>query len=114
MSNCPVGYTCPLIDEALHLHEQLVSQVENLLTGDFGKLSDVIERLKELVEDDQQFKNVLEEVRSANEQLRDWGYAEEENVKNLEQELSNCEESLDIARAEIRDLEEQIRELENV
>jgi predicted nuclease with TOPRIM domain len=112
MSNCPVGYTCPLIDEALQLHEQLVSQVENLISGDFRNLVHIVEILKDMVEEDHRFKEAMEEIRSANEQLRDWGHEEEENVKEAERELSNCEDKLGDVEQALQEREEEIRDLQ--
>ncbi len=96
MSREPVGYTCPTIDKCKDKVEQLV---QNVGCGtDFDECS--VEELRELHKawmdfDWVTFDQDMEEIRSANDELRRWGQAEEERVDELEDQVKDLEKELE-------------------
>lgn len=82
----PVGYTCPKID-------QCITAIESVINGDGGwaQLGDLIGR-----------HGTLEEIRSANDALRDWGAEQEDRVKELEANVSGLESEVESLRAELK------------
>jgi len=71
--NAPVGNTCPTIDEVLTFIDSIIPD-ENLEPQE-------IHHIKELMED----------IRSANVQLREWGNEAHERAEMLETELKNID-----------------------
>ncbi len=75
---CPLGYTCPHIDEAVSLIEE---SVLDGLTQDTAYL----------------LNQQLEELREENATLRQWGCEEAAKVDMLEAHLKRTEELIDAA-----------------
>lgn len=71
--NAPVGNTCPTIDEVLTFIDGIFPD-ENLEAQEIDHV-----------------RNLMEDIRSANAQLREWGNEAHERVENLECELSNID-----------------------
>lgn len=82
----PVGHTCPKID-------QCIAAITSVIDGSAGwsGLDDLIGR-----------HGALEEIRSANDALRDWGAENEDRVKELEANVSDLESEVESLRAELK------------
>lgn len=89
----PVGNTCPLIDEVISAVEDATFE-ENIWW------------------DKESVTAILEKIRSANSELREWGNYEYERAEDAEKERDNFEaEKLDLEE-ELRELKERVAELE--
>jgi len=84
MAPGPIGYTCPDIDEVIRL-------IENVQTA-ASELDAAVGYRK---------NGLLEDLRKANDTLRNWGEELKERVEELEVELSD-------AKQRIIDLEDEI------
>lgn len=73
----------------------------------------IIEELKTCLDEDYRFKDLIEEVRSANESLREWGTGEEADNRELREDNANLSAQVDSHETHIRNLENLIVELEN-
>jgi predicted RNase H-like nuclease (RuvC/YqgF family) len=82
----PVGYTCPKIDHC-------IDTIKAVISGESGwsPLDDLIGRHGE-----------LEEIRSANDALRDWGTENEDRVKELEATVARLESENESLRGELK------------
>lgn len=101
--NAPIGNTCPIIDD-------VVNYIENFREEFSNEDNDI----------DFHFAlGVMEDIRSANLELRNWGndlYQELEELKkerdNLIDELNDSEEELERANSKIDELEDFITKIE--
>lgn len=91
--NAPVGKTCPIIDKVISFIQSI--DYEGMNMSDY---SNALDR--------------MEEIRSANGALRDWGNEEYKRAEELESELDNVKSELEDALNEIKELNSQIKELE--
>jgi chromosome segregation ATPase len=105
----PVGNTCPLIDS-------VISLIDNLSNYD---ITDDDEK-KDMLHDVKVANDILEEIRSANSSLRDWGnelYSDKEDLEKennlLKGEISDLSNEVENYKGEVKELESQIIELEN-
>ena len=71
--NAPVGNTCPTIDEVIAFIDSIVPD-ENLERQEIEHI-----------------KNLIEDIRSANSQLREWGNDNHERAETLEEELKSID-----------------------
>lgn len=97
--NSGVGNTCPLIDE-------VISAIKH------ADWSDEYHSEKELID-------LMEEIRTANATLREWGnegHRERDELENdidtLNRKISDLESDLDYYRKRAEDLEKQLDEVE--
>jgi chromosome segregation ATPase len=107
--NAPVGNTCPKIDD-------VISLVDNLKGYD---INNEIE-FSDMEIDVKSVNNIMENIRSDNSELREWGnelHREKTDLENtvyqLKQRVSELERENSNYYDEIKDLEEQISELES-
>lgn len=95
--NAPVGHTCPLIDS-------VISFVENNTDNGVSEIEK-----KEIIE-------VLEKIRSANDQLRTWGnelYKEKEEIESdFEYEIKELKGRIDDLEYDLREKDKEIISLE--
>lgn len=90
----PVNYTCPDIDKVIN----------------------ILESAREGFADDSDFDlacDLMEELRTANAKLRDWGSEMSEEVGNLENKLSELENDIEYLQTEKDDLSGYVEELES-
>lgn len=80
-------HTCPLIDEAQRIGKMILSSIKNEDTD-----RDHAEYLLDTLKDQ------LEEIRSANEKLREWGQWQEERCEELQDEIYALEDRLEISK----------------
>lgn len=112
--NEPVDYTCPLIDACKDAVEDLVQNVD--CDTDFDSCT--VEQLQNLHKawvdfDWVIFETNIEEVRSANQVLREWGNERDEAAGEYESMLEGKDERISDLEEEVRRLEEIIEDLEN-
>ena len=109
--SAPVEYTCPLIDEVIEEIEKVTCMVtaDNRYTSvDVRELMDAAQEL-----DESEVLNKLEEIRTANEELRVWGERMEADLAAEEERVSDLAEELEEARKEISGLEKELEEANN-
>jgi len=84
--SAPIGHTCPDIDEAIAIIERAENAASDLsnLTGRSG---------------------ILENLRSANDALRKWGYEQEELVEERDSEIESLNERIAELEAKLAELE---------
>jgi chromosome segregation ATPase len=105
-SKCPVGYTCRSIDSVINVLKSL--DVKYLLRLD---KEDLEEELRYLSDQMEASEKIMEEIRSANSDLRTWGEELYEELDSAETKLSILEN--DLSTVEF-DLENVTSELENL
>lgn len=105
--SCPVDYTCPIIDKVIAFINEAKSKMVNYdaladLIGDEGNA--VIE--------------LMEEIRSANGDIRAWGEEQEKRADDAEEQVSDLKNEVDELSDEITSLEKDIadcnKELEDL
>lgn len=93
--NSPVDYTCPLIDEVISFIEDLDGECVSGYS------------VRSMV-------NVLEKIRKANTELREWGndmYQELEDSKSdYEDQLAKLENDLEIVMDELKDVRDDLHQ----
>ena len=81
----PIKYTCPDIDKLI----KGINEIQKL-TKNYQKI-DEVDDLKDILSDVENilwdFEDKLEELRRANDTLRDWGISEAEEVDKLEDKI---------------------------
>lgn len=92
----PIKFTCPIIDDCIRYIERALVDPEEVAC-----LADLVGG-----------RGILEDVRSANITLREWGAEQEDLAISQEAELIDMRKELDRANDEIRSLREQIESLE--
>lgn len=82
----PVGYTCPKIDAC-------IVAIESVINGGSGwlELDGLIGR-----------NGTLEEIRSANDALREWGADEEDRANDLESQVARLQSENKSLRDELK------------
>jgi predicted nuclease with TOPRIM domain len=91
----PIGITCPTIDKGLSSIESAVDRAK-----------DIQDFLFEATE-------IIEEVRSANSTLRDWGNEQYQRAEELETENRELQDQIERFEYDIASLTETIEELES-
>ena len=98
--NAPIGNTCPMIDDVIRSIDYIKDRMSPAADDD--------------IHDD--FKNalsVLEDVRSANSTLREWGNDQHNRADDFEGQADHLEAELRKLRSELEDRERDIKDLEN-
>jgi hypothetical protein len=103
--NAPIGNTCPDIDAVIEVLAGVADRINAIADQiDCLVLTDLVEDLQRQSENAQQLfdgrRSPLEELRSANESLRNWGNAEFQRAEDAESEVKSL-------RADLRELESQ-------
>lgn len=75
-SNCPIPYTCPAIDSVISKAENIIGDAQTITT-------------------------VIEDLRKANEQLREWGTEMEELAADRQKEIDYLESTISDLKAEL-------------
>jgi chromosome segregation ATPase len=95
--NAPVKNTCPIIDD-------VINYIENF-REEFGNEDNNIDFHFAL--------GVMEDIRSANSELRDWGNDLYRELEGLEQERNKLIDELDDSQSELEKANTKIEELED-
>lgn len=85
----PVKVTCPDIDKLLKSLKYIYGELKNFEKDE--DIDSLKERLGSIENELWGFEDVLEELRSSNASLRDWGHEEAKYVDELEDKLYNLE-----------------------
>jgi len=112
VSECPVPYTCPIIDDGLaDLHESIktIEEAEKLIED--STVLDLLDTAKWSIKN--VIEGAIEEARDANSELRDWGEKMEEERDSYERDVSDLEGDMEDLESEISDLKYEITNLEN-
>ena len=107
----PIGNTCGQIDKYIKSINAATYYV-NYLKGDILTGSELIESAVEMSEELTRCEDYLEDMRSANSTLRDWGCVEAEQVDSLAGTVSDLESQVDDLQDEIKSLKKEIDRLE--
>lgn len=107
----PIGHTCRQIDKYIKSINYATYDI-NYLKGDNLTGSELIECAVEMSEELTRCEDYLEDIRSANSTLRDWGCGEAEQVDSLEKTVSDLESQVDDLQDEIKSLKKEIDRLE--
>lgn len=91
--NAPIGNTCPIIDRVLGL----ISDLYNNTTDD-----------EQSEKDYKAAKDYLEEIRSANATLREWGNELFYKCDELEKDLDNANNDIDSLKDKLQDLQREL------
>lgn len=104
----PIGNTCPDIDKM----QRAIKNVSpyNIAYIEDEDLRDLCENLYECLND---CSNFLEDMRSSNSTLRNWGNEEAARVDELEQENDELNSKLDDLTYQLECAHEKINQLEN-
>jgi uncharacterized protein YukE len=97
--SAPVPYTCPTIDGVIKTLKDAESDIDNLLYfSETTTPADFKNGIKEAISNLNSLWNGrytdLEEIRSANEKLREWGSDLESKVEELESTIADLEYQL--------------------
>lgn len=87
----PIKHTCPDIDKYIKWIKQAIYKERDLKNMDENDLLDVAKSMSSELES---CIDYLEELRSSNGTLRDWGIAEAEEVDRLESRVEELENPL--------------------
>lgn len=107
-NDCPVGYTCPDIDEVLNSVESVLQTAkaikDKLANTDEQKMSpDMWVTFKDEIKDEAEeiehylsgTASQMEELRTANEKLREWGLDANNRVDELEVEVVELKDEIE-------------------
>lgn len=105
----PVGYTCGIIDSCKSAVEELAINVD--CDTDFDDCT--VEQLRNLHEvwegfDWDAWEKEMEEIRAANDALRNWGNESEVNIRDLEDELEESRGEVETLQGQVNNLEQEL------
>ena len=108
--NAPIGHTCPIIDNVIGKMESAKNEAEYIFKHpeeDSSEeantiLGEMVDAIKE-----------IEDVRSANSELRDWGNEEYSRAEEAEGERDEAIKDKEYLQEEIDELKAKIEKLEN-
>lgn len=101
----PIGHTCPDIDRAIKHIDQAASEVEDTIE-DRATIRSITSELDSA-------KDIMEELRTANDKLRSWGEESEEKLEEMERDRDYHQEESEKKDQTIKELQEQIDQLQN-
>jgi len=111
----PVKQTCPDINRIQKTINEIISNFDSFKEED--NVDDFLDSMKDASCELKDIYNTLEELRSANSALRDWGYELTSIVEGIEREkddeIEELSNTISEKEREIEDLEYLIEELQN-
>ena len=108
-NNAMLCHTCPMIDGIIKsINNAIAALADENIDSDQYK-----EFVEEAIGELHGLETVLEDIRSANLSLRNWGSDEAKKVDELEKENESLTKQLNNRELEINDLEKSISNLEN-
>ena len=108
--NAPIGYTCPIINSVIDRMKLAKNEADYISKhsqeeDSTGGASIILEELSNAIEE-------IEDVRSANSELRDWGNEEYNRAEEVERERDEAIRDKEYLQEEIDELKVKIEELE--
>lgn len=93
--SAPVPFTCPAIDSVIGDIKNAETILGDVL-NDFNyiPLNEIKDRIKEALLEISSLtghRSTIEDIREANEKLRQWGEEQEEKIKQLEEQIEDLE-----------------------
>ena len=114
LPNEPVKQTCPDINRLQKTIKEIQNNFESFKEDD--DIQDLLDNMKDASWDLRDIYGTLEELRSANSALRDWGHELTSLAERMESEkdaeIEKLENIISAKETEISDLEDTIYELE--
>lgn len=108
----PVGYTCPMIDEVVDAISDSLKETDVDESATKEELLECLQNIKFSL-DNRNTLGILEDIRSANSELRDWGLQNATDADHYE-ELYNTELGrADELQDKVDDLEVDVQNLED-
>lgn len=102
--NAPIGHTCPKIDSIISTIHSLYMSSEEMSKSQYTE-----------------FEKLMEEIRSANSTLREWGNEQYERADEMEKDydyaqnkVSDLEQEIESLKSEVKQLEKDLEETEKV
>lgn len=92
--NAPVSQTCPKIDDVLATVKEIYMTSSEISKGEL-----------------QSIEKTMEQIRSANLELRNWGNDQYDRAEELEKEMEYYKDLAESRESEIKELEKEIKEL---
>lgn len=101
----PVKHTCPKIDNVINSIKEVFEACK------YASKSENLDEIKDCISDIENYlwhsTSIMEELRSANDSLRDWGSNEADKVDELESENEDLKDrisNLEITISELREI----------
>lgn len=99
----PVGDTCPIIDEIKSIRAGAIEALEGMQLNE----EDAAERVEQIEALDGARRDLLEQVRHANQELRDWGAQGRADLEAAQAELKDAEQERDQLQRTVDRLERE-------
>lgn len=93
--NAPIGHTCPKIDSVISEIHSLYISGEEMSRGQYT-----------------QFEKEMEEIRTANATLREWGNEQCQRAEEFEKEYDYYKSEADDLKKEVESLKKEVAQLE--
>jgi chromosome segregation ATPase len=93
--NAPIGHTCPKIDSVISSIHSLYLSSEEMSKKEY-----------------EDFEKLMEEIRSANSTLREWGNEQCDRAEEFEKDLDNSQREVDYLKNEVEELKSEVTQLE--
>jgi polyhydroxyalkanoate synthesis regulator phasin len=93
--NAPIGHTCPKIDSVISQIHALYMSSEEMTKQEYAE-----------------FEKLMEEIRSANSTLREWGNEENKKAEEFEKDLDYEKSRVANLESEVEDLKKEVESLE--
>ena len=108
--NAPVRNTCPTIDYIIQLMESAINEANYIMKYSEGDVyisaNEVVSCLGDAVND-------MENIRSDNAELREWGNDLYYEKEYLERDLDDANRKIEMLEDKVRELECEVDELKN-
>ena len=108
--NAPIGHTCPIIDNVISRMESSKEEADYI---SLHPEEDSSEEANTISNEIKIAILEIEDVRSANSELRDWGNEEYSRAEEAEKERDEAIRDKEYLQEEIDELKAEIKELEN-
>ena len=106
--NAPVGNTCPMIDSVIDIIRTALNEAEWLLKNknDEEAIMSEIEDSATSILNIQQAIDIMEDIRTANYELRDWGNDMHDEAESWCEKYNDVASDLEYANGKIQELED--------
>lgn len=108
MSRQPVRNTCPDIDKALRILDNVFKTIKGRRSEDIDDMEDDI--LYDIESNLSDIPDYFESLRESNDKLRQWGSDEESEVDRLTDEISTMQDEIDKLQEQLDEINNQANE----